>query len=157
MLTNGRSDSMQDSEAGHVGMLLKWRNEQSTSYPKYFPSVFCENSTGRFRSAYARKHERPIIAVDSNSPGRLVALKHHKRKEADKEKCLLKTSHTNIVNLLDAFLDGDIFHFVYELMEVSLRELSSCVPLGETDISFICKEVRPFPIHRFCSIESIHL
>lgn len=83
-----------------------------------------------------------FLSINANSPSDLVAIRKHQRKETHESQCLRKTSHANVVNLLDAFLDRDIFYFAYELMEVSLGELSSCMLLGETHISFICKEVR---------------
>jgi hypothetical protein len=79
-------------------------------------------------------------------------IKKYKRKETDKLGCLLRTSHANIVNLFDAFLNREIIHFAYEVMEVSLRELSSCAPLGHTGRILLYGiqkiRVRPFKISK---------
>ena len=87
--------------------------EGSNLYPEYLTSIFCEGSSspGELKVTYARKHEVTFLATDSHSPGHLVAIKKYKRKETDKLECLLKTSHANVVNLLDAFLDGETIHF----------------------------------------------
>ena len=85
---------------------------------------------------------KTCLAYEFETPGSVAAIKEYKLDEIDKTKQLLRTSHTNIVNLLNAFADSKIVYLAYELMEVSLEQMHSGVVLGEFEVSFICREVR---------------
>jgi hypothetical protein len=97
-----------------------------------------------------RKNNEFFLATGFDSASHLGALSRSiSERRQTSRKFFLKTSHANIVNLLGAFLDGKIIHLAYEEVEVSLRELSY-VPLGQAQISFICKEVRLRSISPIC-------
>lgn len=85
---------------------------------------------------------KTCLAYEFETPGSIAAIKQYKLDEINKTKQLLRTSHTNIVNLLNAFADSGIVYLAYEVMEVSLEQMHSGVVLGEFEVSFICREVR---------------
>lgn len=136
--------SKERPETGSIGILFNGQSTQSTSDPERAESTFCKffPPDEKYRLQMRRELGNSFLAVDANCSGRLVAVKEYKWRNSEDNLRLLRTSHTNIVNLLDAFLVEDVFHFVYELMEVSLKELASSVKLEENHISFVCKEVR---------------
>ncbi|KAL5359324.1 kinase-like domain-containing protein [Aspergillus floccosus] len=135
--------SKQRPETGSIGILFNGQSTHSTSDPELAKSTFCKlfPPDEKYRLQMRRELGNSFLAVDVNCSGRLVAVKEYKWRNSEDNLRLLKTSHTNIVNLLDAFLVEDVFHFVYELMEVSLKELASSVKLEENHISFVCKEI----------------
>lgn len=136
--------SKERAETGSISILFNGQSTQSTSEPEDAESTFCKffPPDEKYRLQMRRELGNSFLAVDANCSGRLVAVKEYKSRIPEANLRLLKTSHPNIVNLLDAFLVEDVFYFVYELMEVSLRELASSVKLEENHISFVCKEVR---------------
>jgi hypothetical protein len=54
---------------------------------------------------------------------------------------LIRTSHPNIVTLMEAFAQDNMLYMVYERMDVSLERLHSCIHLEEAHMATICREV----------------
>jgi hypothetical protein len=57
---------------------------------------------------------------------------------------LIRTSHSNIVTLMEAFAQNNMLYMVYERMDVSLERLHSCIHLEEPHMATICREVSTF-------------
>jgi hypothetical protein len=64
----------------------------------------------------------------------VVVIKQHSFSEAS-----VKTSHPNLVNLLAAYV-----YFTYKCMNLSLKQLHSCIELEESHISTICKKMSTY-------------
>ena len=92
------------------------------------------------------KPGKTCLAYDKNRPGDVVAIKQYRVGGINKSQHLLRTSHQNLVNLLDSFKDGRTIYLAYEHMSISLEQLHSGFQLQELHISFICKEVLPISL-----------
>lgn len=106
---------------------------------------FCQNSSPwlRYQKFMTESNVgKTCIANQKDSPKDIVAIKQYRSSGIDKTGNLLHTSHPNIVNLIDSFFEYSVVHLAYELMEISLEQLHSGVTLKESDIAFVCKEVR---------------
>ena len=84
-----------------------------------------------------------VIAYRKNSTFEVVAIKKTPAGSGDSSITrLTKTSHDNIVNLLDAFLCGGSIFIIYECMDTSLAEIdASLIELEEPHIAAVCHEV----------------
>lgn len=92
----------------------------------------------------SKNPQKTCLAFRTDCVGRVVAIKHCEATRANQAVNLVKTTHLNLVNLLDVFSEKGVYHLAYQLMEVSLQQLNSCFELGEMEIAFICQEVRVF-------------
>ena len=81
------------------------------------------------------------LALLNSSPRRIMAIKKYRSGRIDRTSYLIQTLNKNLVNLIDIFSEIKIFYFVYELIEVSLRQLYSRITLKDTEIAFIYKEI----------------
>ncbi len=90
-----------------------------------------------------------VTVAHRNEPHHtIVAIKKHQLKAGQLVERLIPCSHTNIVNLLEAFHDDGFVHMAYEWTDVTLAEIQS-TPLGKLSdfhIAAICKEVKLFGI-----------
>lgn len=88
-----------------------------------------------------------VTVAHRNEPHHtIVAIKKHQLKAGQLVERLIPCSHTNIVNLLEAFHDDGFVHMAYEWTDVTLAEIQS-TPLGKLSdfhIAAICKEVKLF-------------
>jgi hypothetical protein len=94
---------------------------------------------------------KAVIAHEQASPGRLVAIKRV-RPENETSSCLLppcKSDH--VVSIFESFIDGPEIVFVYEAMDISLRQLISVCPLHISKLAAIFKEVSSLPQMRYAS------
>ncbi|EED21207.1 mitogen activated protein kinase kinase, putative [Talaromyces stipitatus ATCC 10500] len=84
---------------------------------------------------------RTCLAYEKASPSTIVAIKEYSDGvDGTTTNYLLKTSHTNLVNLLCVFVSAGSLYSVYERMDVNLDQLLSAVKLKEPQIAFLCKE-----------------
>jgi len=82
-----------------------------------------------------------VIAHEQASPGRLVAIKRV-RPENETSSCLLPLCKSErVVDIADTYVDGPEIVFVYEAMDISLRQLISVCPLHISKLAAIFKEV----------------
>ncbi|EEP83050.1 predicted protein [Uncinocarpus reesii 1704] len=82
-----------------------------------------------------------VLAHDIRMPKTVVAFRDCKPSNAVNVQHLIKTAHTNLVNLRDAFIDRDIVYLAYERMDLPLEQLHSDVRLEEGHIATVCREV----------------
>ncbi len=86
-----------------------------------------------------------VTVAHRNEPHHtVVAIKKHQLKAGELVERLIPCSHTNIVNLLEAFHDDGFVYMAYEWTDVTLAEIQS-TPLGKLSdfhIAAICTEVK---------------
>jgi hypothetical protein len=82
-----------------------------------------------------------VIAHEQAFPGRLVAMKRV-RPENGTPSCLVQPYKSDrVVGMVDTYVDGPEIVFVYEAMDISLRQLISVCPLHIVKLAAIFKEV----------------
>lgn len=146
----------QNNDAGESTQRLKKRHQAPSPLPLPVKQASIESPSKRQGISLCKSRNpwidyqkfkdsgipgKTCLAILNSSPGRIVAIKEYRSGGIDRTRYLIRTSNKNIVNLIDIFSEAKIFYFVYELMEVSLRQLHSGITLKDTEIAFICKEV----------------
>lgn len=81
------------------------------------------------------------LAQGSTVSPDIVVCREERISEIGMSRNLISTSHPNVVQLRDAFVDSNFVYMVYERMEISLPRLRSNAKLEKAHIATICKEV----------------
>jgi serine/threonine protein kinase len=95
----------------------------------------------KYKRCMGTETGKTCLAYEIKAPGNIVAIKPSSNTGISQTREFVRPSHANIVRLLSTFLTQDTVYFVYERMDITLEHLYTGVSLGESDISFICKEV----------------
>lgn len=119
-------------------------------------TAFCENASPwqKYKILVTDDDAGPVTvaahAHDLNLPA--VAIKEREAAASVDLKRLIKVQHSNVVHLLAAFYDTQLY-LVYESTPASLLEVQSCCygPLKELEMASICKEVGT------CHLPSSHI
>jgi hypothetical protein len=82
-----------------------------------------------------------VIAHEQAFPGRLVAMKRIRPENETPSRLLQPYKSDHVVSMVDTYVDGPEVVFVYEAMDISLRQLISVCPLHISKIAAIIKEV----------------
>lgn len=89
---------------------------------------------GTSRSTYLAFELTPSCSIVAIKESRKVPSMSHRQH-------IMKTSHTNIVNLKDAYIDGETIFFIYERMQLSIEYIHSSLQLENIHIATTCREV----------------
>ena len=82
-----------------------------------------------------------IIGYDDTIPPNLVAIKRVKRPNNITITRLPCYSSNQLVSILDAYLDNNEIVFVYEAMDISVRQMAGVSSLQAFQLAAICKQV----------------
>jgi hypothetical protein len=123
---------------------------------KRLATAFCENASPwqKYKRLFSDEEAGPVVVAahehDLNLPA--VAIKEREAAVGVDLKRLIKVQHGNVVHLLAAFYDTQLY-LVYESTPVSLLDVQSCSygPLKELEMASVCKEVRT------CHLPSLHI
>jgi hypothetical protein len=86
-----------------------------------------------------------VIAQEQASPRRLVAIKRV-RLENETSSCLIPLCKSDrVVSIIDNYVEGPEIVFIYEVMDMSLRQLISVCPLQISKLAAIFTEVGGLP------------
>ena len=86
----------------------------------------------------------PTIICKGGRYQRLHVAIERRQHEAGEVRDLRHVSHQNIADLLDVYLSSTDLYFVYEYMDVSLRNIASLTrSLSHSEIGIACKAVGP--------------
>jgi hypothetical protein len=113
---------------------------ERTKYQKQF---FCENGspcTGYNVISDKGKPGKTYLAQGSIVSTKRVAVKQLTVARRSLTTSLRRTSHGKVVNLLAAFVDGNVVSLAYEVMDITLGELRRQTELEEKYISYISRE-----------------
>lgn len=72
----------------------------------------------------------------------MIAIRVRQNSRKNSINNLIKTSHSNLMNLKNAFVNKTIVYLIYERANLSLKLLHSSVRLKKTHIATVCKEIR---------------
>jgi serine/threonine protein kinase len=86
------------------------------------------------------KPGKTYLAQDSVVSIKRLAVKQLRVARKSLTANLQRTSHGNVVNLLAAFVDGNVVSLAYEVMDITLGELRRQTELEEKYISYISRE-----------------
>ncbi|MCJ1476735.1 hypothetical protein MMC13_005404 [Lambiella insularis] len=81
------------------------------------------------------------IGYDDAFPPKLVAIKRTKKPNEAGNIRLPRCSSKQLITILDVYLDVDEIVFVYEIMEISLRQVINVSSLQTFQIAAICEQV----------------
>lgn len=144
--SNGHNHRIQkqrkDENRFDVG--VKRNSQKEHQSPKRPKAPFCKNYSPwmEFQVFFAEGNPgKTRLANGFKSRGLVVAIKEYKKNGIDKTHHLVKTAHSNVVELMYAWADTNAIFLAYELMSINLEQLYSVVNLKEPDIAFICAQV----------------
>jgi hypothetical protein len=161
--SNGQNRRLQkqrkDESRFHVGIKRNSREEhQPSKQPK---APFCKDYGPRmdFHVFFAEGSPgKTCLANGIKSRGLVVAIKQYNKNGIDKTHHLVKTTHSNVVELMYAWADNNVIFLAYELMTINLEQLYSVVNLKELDIAFICSQVyRNVTFQRYMKLITIDI
>ncbi|KAG5294007.1 hypothetical protein I7I50_04597 [Histoplasma capsulatum G186AR] len=111
---------------------------------KRFSAEFCQQGSpwGKYQRFTREGQSKTLyLASEHSAACTVVAIKEYKLSEPNTIQNLLKTSHSNLVNLKSAYVNKSVVFFVYEQMHLSLDKIHSCIVLKEAHIAAVCKEI----------------
>ena len=164
--TEDRGDDIEDSATGNPTKRFKAPRQKQQLFPRL--------PINPIRTSFPLPQSRKPVEDDSLSiqPGRpwgshhkfmsmdqaglaniaqrhsdhaIVAIKEYRKACIPDDRSFKRTSAANIVNLLSVFSHEGVSHFVYEWVDVSLRNVhsTSTEDIGVFEMAGICKEVSP--------------
>ncbi|KAF3481567.1 uncharacterized protein GIQ15_04326 [Arthroderma uncinatum] len=128
----------------HLPISAKRTSAERIDGTKRFASHFPESGSlwAKYKQfTKARGPGKVVLAYEIKSPKVIVAIKECKAADTERAQLLFRTSHPNIVNLQDAFIDERDVYLAYERMDLPLEQLHSDIKLEERHIATICREV----------------
>jgi hypothetical protein len=87
------------------------------------------------------KPRKTYVSQDSIRSAKRVAVKQLTVARSSLTTNLRRTSHGNVVNLLAAFVDGNVISLAYEVIDIPFGELRRQTQLEEKYISYMSREV----------------
>lgn len=104
---------------------------------------FCQRelSWHNYKRFIEKDSSDTYLAYEWSSTFSIVMIKKHVASKLKSSSNILKTSHTNLVNLRNVYVNKDMTFFIYEHMQVSFEQIYSVVNLKKSHIITVCKEI----------------
>jgi hypothetical protein len=137
--------NIEDESHSQTSKAIRLGGDQSPTRSTGTRGIQRDDQPGVSRSYHAfmtiEQAGSTVIAYEHAFPGRLVAIKRVRPENETSSSHLRTYKSDQVVNMIDTYVDGPEVVFVYEAMDISLRQMISVCPLHVSKLAAIFKEV----------------